>query len=276
MNYVRDWRRPWIIREITDILSTCYSYSVKFIIITALIVGVLAITWAAIWQYVIPLWVCSNIPLANSIFPFCKPQNSAPPSDPTSSSNLKNPLIKMPSVPTFVEKTTELAERLSNVDISAPHKLTEVKISLIDLKSRVSNSNIEQPTKQILTEKIAELKTSVESTTDNIHTMLAGFGSTLSRLEIYTRYALTYFTDESLTFTTSPSSSSNTELVIVDFENKIQSQFQHYVENVENQVNRIIHIAEDVHSQLRKFIVITSLPAEWLQLVAKIYYQDQY
>jgi len=236
----------------------------------------LAIALAFIWQYVIPLWVCGNIPFANSVFPFCKPQNSPPPSDPTSSSNLKNPLIKMPSVPTFVEKTTELAERLSNVDISAPHKLTEVKISLIDLKSRVSNSNIEQPMKQILTEKIAELKTSVESTTDNIHTMLAGFGSTLSRLEIYTRYALTYFTDESLTFTTSPSSSSNTELVIVDFENKIQSQFQHYVENVENQVNRIIHIAEDVHSQLRKFIVITSLPAEWLQLVAKIYYQDQY
>ena len=180
----------------------------------------------------------------------------------------------MPSVPTFVEKTTELAERLANVDISAPNKLTEVKISLIDLKARISHSNIEKATRQVLTEKVGELKVSVESTTDNIHKMLAGFGGTLSKLEIYTRYALTYITDESSTLTTTPLSSSNTALTISNFEEKIQSQFQHYVENIEKQINRIIFIAEDVHSQLRMFIVITRLLAECLQSVTKIYYQN--
>jgi hypothetical protein len=211
----------------------------------------------------IPLWVCNNIPLASTLIPICKS-----PADPTPSPIPENPLIKMPSVPTFVEKTTELAERLSNVDVSAPNKLTEVKISLIDLKARISYSNIEQPTRQMLTGKIGELKTSVESTTDNIHRMLAGFGGTLSKLEIYTRYALTYLTDESSTLTSSSSSSSNTGLVIGNFEEKIQSQFQHYVEQIEKEINRIIHIAEDVHSQLRMFFLIRT----FTKSVTKIYY----
>ncbi|CAF4325205.1 unnamed protein product, partial [Adineta steineri] len=156
----------------------------------------------------------------------------------------------MQSVPAFVEKSIELAERLSDADVSAPHKLTEVKISLIDLRSRVSYSDIDEPTKKILKDNIAELKTSVQTTTENLHKMLASFGGTLSKLEIYTRYALTFFKDESLNFTTSLASSSNTGLVIADFEKRIQSQFQHYVENIEKKIEDIIRLAEDVHAQL--------------------------
>ncbi|CAF1514043.1 unnamed protein product [Adineta steineri] len=208
------------------------------------IAGFLALTWVAIWQYLLPVWICSSLPFATSILPFCKVSNPTLPPDP------KNLLIKMQSVPTFVEKSIELAERLSNADVSAPHKLTEVKISLIDLKSRVSYSDIDAPTKKILQDNIAELKTSVQATTENIHKMLASFGGTLSKLEIYTRYALTFFKDESLEFATSLSSSSNTGLVKASFENRIQSQIQHYVENIENKVDDIIRLAEDVHAQL--------------------------
>ena len=236
-------------------MSRLYSYVFKNIILFLFGVAILMGTWILIWQYMIPLWICSNIPLATTLIPICK----SPPT-PIPAPIPENPLIKMPSVPTFVEKTTELAERLSNVDVSAPNKLTEVKISLIDLKARISYSNIEQPTRQMLTGKIGELKSSVESTTDNIHKMLAGFGGTLSKLEIYTRYALTYVTDEASTLTSlSSSSSSNTGLVIGNFEEKIQSQFQHYVEQIEKEINRIMHIAEDVHAQLRMFFVIRCL-----------------
>lgn len=256
VNYVPHTRRSGFARELISILSTVYNYSIKYIIVIAIIVGILAIAWTVIWQVFLPVWACSSVPFANFLYPHCKTQDSASQPDSVASSAFKNPIIKIPSIPTFVEKTTEIADRLSNVDVSASNKLTEIKISLIDLKARVSYSNIQPATKQILTKKIGELKASVEITTENIHKMLAAFGGTLSKLEIYTRYALTYITDESSALTISSSSfSTDTALAAIsNFENKLQSQFQHYLENIEKQINRIIHLAEDVHSQLRMFI----------------------
>ncbi|CAF1303807.1 unnamed protein product, partial [Didymodactylos carnosus] len=258
VNHLRPWRKHWIVKEITNILSPVYSYAVKPIIITTFIVVAFAVAWAVAWQYCLPALACNYIPFANYILPFCKADSNTLPqaplpvqNPPLLVQNPNNPLIKLPSVPTFVEKSTELAERLSNIDVSAPNKLTQVRISLIDLKTQVIYSNIEAPSKQILKNNIEELKTSVESTAERIHKMLAAFTGTLSKLEIYTRYALTSLKDESLIFTTSSSSSSSqSEIATLNFENSIQSQFQHYVEKIENEVERVILLAEDVHSQL--------------------------
>ncbi|CAF1629115.1 unnamed protein product, partial [Adineta ricciae] len=195
VNYVPHGRRSWFRRELHDIISKIYSYGLKHLITVLAIIILLGIVLIFLWHLLVFL-SCNYIPFAGAILPFCKAEvlTKTPESSPP---NLENPTIKIPSVSAFVEKTTDLAERLSSVDVNAPTKLTEVKISLIDLKARVVYSNLEQPTKQIIKEKIVELRTSVESTTDSIHKMLSGFGGTLSKLEIYTKYALTYIKDES-------------------------------------------------------------------------------
>ncbi|CAF1680332.1 unnamed protein product, partial [Adineta ricciae] len=180
VNYVPHGRRSWFRRELHDIISLIYSYGLKHLIIVLAIIILLGIVLVFLWHLLLIL-LCNYIPFAGTILPFCKVGvlTKTPESSP---SNLENPTIKIPSVSAFVEKTTDLAERLSSVDVSAPTKLTEVKISLIDLKARVVYSNLEQPTKQILKEKIVELRTSVESTTDSIHKMLSGFGGRVSKL----------------------------------------------------------------------------------------------
>ncbi|UJR17018.1 hypothetical protein I4U23_003916 [Adineta vaga] len=63
----------------------------------------------------------------------------------STSNNDNSSKVTLP-IDSFVDKTVQLAKRLSETDVSASIKLTEIKISLIDLKTNVLFSQFDENT----------------------------------------------------------------------------------------------------------------------------------
>ena len=139
-------------------------------------------------------------------------------------------------IDSIIEKTVAIAEQLSETDVSAPIKITEIEISLIDLKTNVLYIEIEQAIKNQLIEHIDNMKESASSTVDEIRHMVAAFNSVLGKIEIYTINLHRFLTKEK--------------------GNGIRLEFEEFLEKIENEIERIILIANDVHSKLGMSFVI--------------------
>ena len=228
----------WLIKGIYDCLWSGIQYTGQFLryimkhlttalVFVILLLGLMHVIWKYVMKRLIFWFVCGSI---ISYLPgtsyYC-----------THYSTLNDGNSTMPSLPihSVVEKTVELAERLSDADVSAPIKLTEIKIALIDLKTSVSFSHLDRNTKDQLLAQIDVITSSVGSTRNEIHKMLAVFNGVLKHLDIYTNNLYRLLTDE-------------TE--VTSSRSKFPPQLKQYLENIEREIERTIKIASHVHSML--------------------------
>jgi hypothetical protein len=208
----------------------CLCFGLKYVFQALFIIALVLGASYVIWKYLVYLvkmfiflLVCQTIiRYIPGISDYCQRQ---------SENSGGNPTTLVLPIDSVVEKTVAIAERLSETDVSAPIKITEVKISLIDLKTNVLYSQIEQTTKDQLITQIEDMKSSAALTIDEIHKMLASFNGALSKMEIYTKNLFRFLTNKA-------------------DGNKIELQFETYLENIENEIERIIHNADDVHLKL--------------------------
>ena len=112
-----------------QLLSYGFKTVIHTFLLITLILGVIYLIWEYMVKRLIILLVCQNIfgyiPLISNCCVILSQNNGG---------NSTTVILPIDSV---VEKTVAIAERLSEVDVSAPIKIAEVKISLIDLKSNV-------------------------------------------------------------------------------------------------------------------------------------------
>ncbi len=208
----------------------CLCFGLKYVFQALFIIALVLGASYVIWKYLVYLvkmfiflLVCQTIiRYIPGISDYCQQQSEKSGGNPTT--------LVLP-IDSVVEKTVAMAERLSETDVSAPIKITEVKISLIDLKTNVLYSQIEQTTKDQLITQIEDMKSSAALTIDEIHKMLASFNGALAKMEIYTKNLFRVLTNKA-------------------DGNKIELQFETYLENIENEIERIIHNGDDVHLKL--------------------------
>jgi len=96
--------------------------------------------------------------------------------------------IVIPAVSELAEKSASLADVLTDTDVSAPMRLIQSKSSLIEIRSRIIYSDIDDSVRLVLGETLGELQKDIQICADHLTDMLASFGGTLDRLQIYTRY----------------------------------------------------------------------------------------
>ena len=135
-----------------------------------------------------------------------------------------------------VEKTVSIAERLAETDVSLPIKITEIRIALIDLKTSVLYSRIEQEVKDQVLEYIDDMRNSAGTTADEIRRMIAAFNNVLPKIEIYIKDLY--------------------KSLIKNNGNEIGPKFKEFLRQIESEVERLIHIADDAHLHLRMYFVI--------------------
>jgi hypothetical protein len=211
------------LKHASQFLCSGLKYVFQALFFIALVLGAIYVIWKYLVKMFILLLVCQTIiGSIPGISDYCQLQ---------SENSGGNPTTLVLPIDSVIEKTVAIAERLSETDVSAPIKITEVKISLIDLKTNVLYSQIEETTKDQLIKQIEDMKSSAALTIDEIHKMLASFNGALSKMAFYTNNLFRVLTNKA-------------------DGNKIELQFETYLENIESEVERIIHNADDVHLKL--------------------------
>jgi hypothetical protein len=214
----------------------------QLLLIIIAVLGVLHVVWNYAIKSFILLLICrslvGNLPYISDHCELLSKTNDG-----------NSTMVSLP-VNSFLEKTVELAERLSDTDVSATVKLTEVKISLIDLKVNVMYSELNQLTKDQLQKQIGTIKDSVQSATNGMHKMLASFKSALTKMEIYTNNLFKHLTNTK--YIASESQSKTTTFR----QNEIQQQFVNYLEDIEKEIERVIFNAESVDSIFSMFFFV--------------------
>ncbi|CAF1225922.1 unnamed protein product [Adineta steineri] len=138
-------------------------------------------------------------------------------------------------IDSFVDKTVQLAKRLSETDVSIPNDLTQVEKSLIDLRTSVLYSRMDQQEKNRFIRHITDIKDSVNLTTNITHKILASFVRALSKLEIFSSHLLRLLTNKK---------------VKADDKNETESKFEEVLQHTKVEVDRITNNAEDVYRML--------------------------
>jgi len=202
---------------------------IKALVYAVLVLGFIYIVWNYVMKKLFILLICQSIfgyvPLISN---YCTPLSE--------SGSTNSIMVSLPVEP-LVEKTVQLAEHLSETNVSMPIKLAIVKISLFDLKSSVKHSQIEENTKQKLSKQIGIIKDGIDDTTSKIHTMLATICGALTKMEIYTDSLTKHLLDQT---------------GVTNIQNQAEQHFQQYLVQIESQVDRVITNVESVQSMLSK------------------------
>jgi hypothetical protein len=144
----------------------------------------------------------------------------------------------------FIQGSVTVAERLSNTDVGMTVKITQVKISLLDLQTSVSFSKLDKVEKDELNKKFEEITDLAQSTARGMHKMLANFNSALEELARYAKNLHTHLTQKRSIFSRLLSKPKPVEVAI------IPEQFIVGLQTIDSEIEGVMHNTESVNSML--------------------------
>ena len=144
----------------------------------------------------------------------------------------------------FIQGSVTVAERLSNTDVAMTVRITEVKISLLDLQAGVAFGQLSTAEKDELLKKMGDITDLAQSTIRGMHKMLANYNSALEELARYAKNLRTYLIPERSIFSRLLSKPKPVEVAI------IPEQYITDLQIVEREIEGVIYNTENVNSKL--------------------------